>query len=326
MHYHYTSIILVSKKRGSMDIKKAKSAQRPSSASHRTLQKSTTLNRKFVKKPTSARVIKTSEHEAMVAARRAAIAAEMNRQHILSIRQKAANPTVTNKAKSSTPDEKPTRHPAQTIAINRIAAQKTAPRQLTARELKDRAIARALAQVDKASDAQTTVIQTQMDGSVKATKFFWKRKKLIFALSLSVISIAFLGFVVWQNLPEIISRVTAASSGIETGTPAYVPRDYYRDSIVSEQSGKITLSYANTKAGHSFTITEEKSSWNSAALLSNYVEPTWGEEYSIAHEQGLTIYIHGSNAAWVNGGIFYLIESPDNNLSITDLHDIAISI
>ena len=61
----------------------------------------------------------------------------------------------------------------------------------------------------------------------------------------------------------------------------------------------------------SFTLNEEKSSWDSSALLRNYVEPNWGEDYATTHEQGITIYISNktSDAAWVNRGVLYQITS-----------------
>jgi len=313
-----------------MDIKKPKSAHHPSSSFHHSTQKSTTLNRKFVRKPSGARVIKSSEKTTADDARRAALAAEMNRSHLLAIKQKnSATPILPVRPlakRAVSPISRPTPHPLQATATARQTAAKTAPRPLTARELKDRAIQRALAQVENLNPKQATIVEQQMTEIITPKKHFWRRKKFVVALSLSVVSVAFLGFLVYQNLPEIISRVTAASSGIEASEPAFLPKEYQRQSVESEKSGKITLSYSHIKNGDSFTITQEKSSWNSAALLSNYVKPTWKDNYSTAHEQGLTIYISNGNAAWVNGGVFYLIESEGTPLSPIDLHDIAVSI
>ena len=52
----------------------------------------------------------------------------------------------------------------------------------------------------------------------------------------------------------------------------------------------------------------------------------WGASYSVAKGQGLTIYVSGSNAAWVNGGVFYVINGDEGSLSSSDLHDIAVSL
>jgi len=305
-----------------MDGIKSKSPHHPSSTAHRSLQKSTTLNRKFVKKPSSTRVIKSSERAALAAERRAQLAAELNRKHLLAIQQKTSAPVK----KSPAPAEKPTAHPIQASANARRTAPPP-PRQLTARQLKEQAVRRALDSVQHLSPKQATIVEEQMAEIIGPKKHFWRRKKFVLTLAISVVSVAFLGFLVYRNLPDIISQVTARSSGIEASTPAYMPKGYYRESISSEKSGKITLTYVNSDSEQgSFTITQEKSSWNTAALLTNFVKPTWDNNYSTTREGGLTIYISGSNAAWVNGGIFYLIEASNNNLTMSDLHDIAISI
>ena len=93
----------------------------------------------------------------------------------------------------------------------------------------------------------------------------------------------------------------------------------------AKDAGRITMNFKNSE-GKKFTLMEEKSSWDSSAVLSNYVKKNWGSDYSIAKGQGLTIYVSKSNAAWVNGGVFYVILDGDNALSSSDLHDIAVSL
>ena len=71
---------------------------------------------------------------------------------------------------------------------------------------------------------------------------------------------------------------------------------------------------------------EEASSWDSNALLTNYVKEAFGDGYSIVREQGLTIYIKGSNAAWVNGGIVYKLKADDGVLTNKQIRSIAVSL
>ena len=134
-----------------------------------------------------------------------------------------------------------------------------------------------------------------------------------------------LGYLVSVNLPDISVRVAAMHSGIEKAYPSYVPASYRLDGLVNENNGRITMSFKNDR-DQKFTLMEEKSSWDSSAVLTNYVEKNWGASYSIAKGQGLTIYVSGSNAAWVNGGVFYVIEDESGSLSSSDLHDIAVSL
>ena len=71
---------------------------------------------------------------------------------------------------------------------------------------------------------------------------------------------------------------------------------------------------------------EEKSSWDTNALLSNYVKTEYGENYSIVREQGLTIYISNSDAAWVNGGIVYKLKTASGDLTNKQIRAIATSL
>ena len=60
--------------------------------------------------------------------------------------------------------------------------------------------------------------------------------------------------------------------------------------------------------------------------MSNFVKDRWGDNYTIAKGQGLLVYISGSNAVWVNGGVLYEIQDDSGKLSTDDLHDIAIGL
>ena len=114
-------------------------------------------------------------------------------------------------------------------------------------------------------------------------------------------------------------------TGIQASYPSYIPRDYSLGDISSED-GKITMIF-NGPDDSSFKLVEEKSSWDSSALLRNYVEPTWGEEYATTHEQGITIYISNANsdAAWVNGGVLYKITSSGTALTKKQVRSIVTS-
>ena len=114
-------------------------------------------------------------------------------------------------------------------------------------------------------------------------------------------------------------------TGINASYPSYVPRNYSTSSITSE-NGKITLNFTNSVEDTSFSLVEEKSSWDSNALLANYVKPTFKENYSIIKEQGLTLFISGSNAAWVNGGVVYIIKADNNILTNKQIRSIAVSL
>lgn len=208
----------------------------------------------------------------------------------------------------------------------RMAARKQAaqPQHLSAQELKERAIQQALRKVDKI-DGDKTMAAQFVDAGQQKTGHFWQRRGFAIAAGMAVISLALLGYLVHLNLPDISVRVTAMQTGIEKIYPSYVPTNYRLDGLVKEDAGRVTMNFKNDE-GKKFTLMEEKSNWDSAAVLSNYVKKNWGNDYSIAKGQGLTIYVSGANAAWVNGGVFYVITDEGGTLTASDLHDIAVSL
>lgn len=347
-------------------VSKAAGAKSASAVNKRRLQSSTTLNRRFVKKPTPAPRIKASAGAASrtlkaQGQKRALMAKGQVRLQPVAVKAEAQQKTpsvaqqtekviqkatkqlseqqqmqqrIASRTASSTvslrdlasvkADDSDMIAPVQEsrvarVAKARMAARKApAPKALTAQELKDRAIQQALRKVSTMEEEATS--------SYKSTKQrFWQKKGFAVAASMAVISLAILGYLVSVNLPDISVRVAAMHSGIEKAYPSYVPSNYRLDGLVQENNGRITMAFKNDR-DQKFTLMEEKSSWDSSAVLSNYVAKNWGASYSIAKGQGLTIYVSGSNAAWVNGGVFYLIIDDTNTLTANDLHDIAVSL
>ena len=189
---------------------------------------------------------------------------------------------------------------------------------MTSQEMKERAISDALRKVSTMDKNEARQQQAQKKG-------FWQRGHLAAAICLALVSVGLLGYLVYLNLPDLSVRVAAMNSGIENAYPSYVPMNYRLQGLAKEDGGTVTMVFARND-GSKFTMIEKKSSWDSSALLNNFVKDNWGENYTVAKGQGLTIYISGSNAVWVNGGVMYQIEAAESVLSADDLHDIAISL
>lgn len=187
---------------------------------------------------------------------------------------------------------------------------------ISAKEMKDKAIQKALRDV-------ATMQQEQEEYQPK--RRFWQKRGFLISGAVAIISIALLGYLVYLNLPDLSVRVAAMQTGIENAYPSYVPMNYRLSGLVKEDNGVITMNFVQENGG-SFQLIEKKSSWDSATVLSNFVEEKWGSDYVVAKGQGLTVYISDSNAVWVNGGVLYQIEDHGSNLSTDDLHDIAISL
>lgn len=148
-------------------------------------------------------------------------------------------------------------------------------------------------------------------------------KRFALAFGVSTACVAAIAYFVTTNIPDISVRVAAMQTGVEASYPSYVPSDFSLDNIDSGD-GKIILTFKTT-SGRSFSLIEEKSSWDSAALQRNYVQETWKDNYTTTHEQGITIFINEANAAWVNGGVLYKINADPGVLTKKQLRNIVTS-
>jgi len=220
--------------------------------------------------------------------------------------------------------------PMNTVAMRRTTmpannmqtvARPQMRRRSSPQELKASAIESALASVATMEDRG---IKPRTKKSIPRKKTGAKRFAIALTCAVACV-IAVIGFV-GANIPDISVRVAAMQTGIQASYPSYTPRDYSLGDISSE-NGKITMVF-NGPDNSSFKLIEEKSSWDSSALLRNYVEPSWGEEYATTHEQGITIYISNasSDAAWVNGGVLYKITSEGTSLTKKQVRSIVTSL
>ena len=148
------------------------------------------------------------------------------------------------------------------------------------------------------------------------------KKHLIFAVASSICCMGVLYATLKFSMPDISAKVAAAQNG--ASYPSFVPRDFIASSA-SFQKNTFTLEFVGPDKTH-FTLDQEKLPWDSNALLNNYVKPTWGEQYDTIREQGLTIYMYQSNAAWVNGGTVYKLNTTSGSLSKKQLKNIITSL
>ena len=196
------------------------------------------------------------------------------------------------------------------------------PARPTAKELKERAIAKALA---TAAKEDNTEAKTTKKSTEKTSKLHFGFGRILLALSCATAAVFAIVYFVNLNMPDISLKVAAMQTGIEASYPSYIPRDYSLSDIVSED-GKVILNFSKSGSDDAFALTEERSAWDSNALYANYVKEEFGENYIIVREQGLSIYISGSNAAWVNGGIVYKLGATSGTLTKKQICSIAVSL
>lgn len=266
---------------------------------HRKVGQSTTLNRKYVQRPGSkdSREKVMEEYRAEQLAKRQARAAEINRLNAERLAGKQRAPQV--------------------VAAVRVqkAAPAPAANKPSASELKEAAIKKALKTVEDEQPAEEKTLKT-------SPKFGLGR--IILALGCATVSILAIAYLVNINMPEFSLRVAAMQSGIEPTYPNYVPAGYSQNGV-SAEGEKIAITFRH-HSGNTFTLSEEKSSWDSTTLLNNYIKPEFKENYSTIREHGLTVYITSSAAAWVNGGIAYKLTFNENSLTKNQIISLATSL
>lgn len=199
----------------------------------------------------------------------------------------------------------------------RMAAKKEQPvvQKETAQQMKETAIEKAL------STASRTKKQER-----ESVRIHFGFKRVLLAMACAAVCVFAIVYFVNLNAPNISLKVAAMQSGIEATYPTFVPREYSISNITSED-GKVTMVFKHSEdEAKGFILIEEKSSWDSNALLNNFVRYEYGDDYTSVREQGLTIYISSSDAAWVNGGIVYKIKAPVNTLTKKQIKSIAVSL
>ncbi|MBQ1373684.1 hypothetical protein IIY66_02685 [Candidatus Saccharibacteria bacterium] len=279
---------------------------------HRQMQSSTTLNRRYVKRP-----VKTT---ATGAAMNTTIKRSPQIQRFAQPAAKMRQPQTQQQIAPA--QQHPMQATANTKARARSSATASTPPRPTAKQLKDQAIQKALA---AASSTSTNSAASEGAQTISKAKRHFGIGRVVLALSCAAAAVFAIVYFVNLNMPDISLKVAAIQTGIEATYPSYIPRDFTLAGIVSEDC-KITLNFSNGATGDTYSLTEENSSWDSNALLTNYVKEQYGDNYTVVREQGLTIYISGSDASWTNGGIVYKLAASSGTLTKKQISTIATSL
>lgn len=138
-------------------------------------------------------------------------------------------------------------------------------------------------------------------------------KLRISPVSVLVLSFGFVALVAgsiyaYTNVPDVAVKVASVRSGVDASLPEYQPAGYSIASPISYNSGEITLQYKSNSDDRNFEVTQRNSSWNSETLRENFISSN-DKTYQTLQQNGRTIYIYdGTNATWVDGGVWYDIK------------------
>lgn len=267
----------------------------PHSTVHAATQKSHTLNRRVVKND-----IAPSSHRQPV-------------QKSPMVTKFASHPSgFKQHVMAQNPDTAARQHPMIAKTNHHLHQQKAALAPKPSQVIKQEAIAEAMNKAPAKHEKN--------DITPKKKRF--SRFASIASASLALLLLG--GYFTYLNMPSLSVRVAAAQAGLEASYPEYKPDGYKLTGPIAYTEGQVSMKFAANAGPQNYTIDQAKSSWDSSAVLDNYVKKKAGENYIIYNERGLTIYTFDGNAAWVNGGILYTI-SGDAPLSSDQIRRIATS-
>ena len=311
-----------------------KSAASSAQDMHNNLQHSSTLNRKFVKRPQGLSSSQTHAIEQFkmrhnyIEARRSAIIKSGKTSHdqiskfegVHGSAGRVISPiSLRNKeAQKQTDTERilPIQeNPVHQKALESMREQKLTKNLQSAKEIKESAIAEVLEKSQKEAKKSKKLRGIQK-------KSWFSKRAIGFAASCAFLMVS-CGYFVYVNSPNLSVRVAAIQSGVNASLPQYSARGYSLKGLAYFDGNSVNLKYSN--GAKSYTVKQAQTSWDSVALLENYVQNKWDRDYLIYQEKGLTIYKNSNNeAAWVNNGTLYSVDG-GNDLSSEDIRKIASS-
>lgn len=279
-------------------------------AIHQKPQKSQTLYRAALKKPAPLRPLQPVPVKVEADYAKPSVAATQHpaitRFGSNIVRKEAKQHAIA----AATPEPAPRVHPVVAKALANQPAPAPAQPQ-SSKELKEALIRERLAEAEPHHEHHAT----------HARRFRQPRMATILMSSLALLLLA--GYLTYINLPNISMRVAATRAGIAANYPNYSPDGYHFAGPITYQPGEVNISFKSNTNERGFSIKQKSSSWDSQAVLDNYVSKQTGT-YLTYQERGLTIYSYGNHAAWVNGGLLYTIDG-DAPLSSDQLLHIATS-
>ena len=295
---------------------------------HNNLQRSSTLNRKYVTVPKRQGIsIHQDEmisqfkrrHDYQEAILRAREAKETQQDRILISRFSKNSKIISPISKEQieevdkiAPFEE---HLLAKKANEELRAKKAQKQEISNQEVKEFAISQAIEKSRK---------ESKKSRGIHRKNFFVRKKFISFSMGFAVAMFG-IGYLTYVNLPDIASRITAFQSGMAVETPAYIASGYSPKGLAYFDGKNVNFEYK--KGDSNYKVQQSQSGWDSSALLQNYVTKKWSEDYSTTYSNGLTIYSNRrGESVWVNNGKLYKVEVSGNKISDEEIRKIATSL
>ena len=288
--------------------------------SHITAHKSKTLQREFLKKPASSQSVGSSRRKPTSGHVQKSPLIQRFAAHPQPLQTAAVRPAVSTVGgmNSDISRAKHVSKPAAIVARTQslVASPVSVPvgPNLNTRSVKEQLIAKRMATANVVSHVDTT----------KKTRksLFSSKPRLASMASASFAIIVLGGYFTYLNMPGLSVRVAAAQADVAASFPDYHPDGYRFNGPVAFAPGQVSIDFVANGGNTRYTVTEQKSTWDSQAVYNNVVAKAAEDSYVTNSQQGLTVYTFKGEAAWVNKGILYTI-SGDAPLSNEQLLRIA---
>lgn len=311
-------------------IKKAKrGSRRPAQTIHHRAQRSKTLMRTVVARPTAHKEHKLSSLKARSDGGSARLSKAMSVAKSATVSRfgnpsASANPKAVHHrashAKKAVYGEIMNAKPqagSTAVAIRPLPSMMTSVSHQRLERMLDEALIKA--------DAHKQALK----GRIYTERGFWQRVRrlplwLVIGLSVLIVALA-AGFFAWRSVPQFSMKVSSMQAKIQGSVPGYIPSGYSFSGPVKNEDGALSMTFRSGEDGRSFKIVEQASNWDSSSLAANAVAPS--SQVQTSQVKGTTVYIYDSNnqATWVNNGIRYIIEG-DAQLNSDQLLKIADSL
>lgn len=168
----------------------------------------------------------------------------------------------------------------------------------------------------KALERAETKPQSKSKRAKKSTK-----SKAIMAGATGLSLLLLTGVVVMKSGPSMEFKLASARAGIQATLPGYTPAGYHKNGPAEYAPGRVVLHYQSNSDDRSYNITQQASGWNSNSLQHSVLGAS--TDFQTIQSKGRTIYLYDDgHAAWVDGGIWYQIDSA-GSLSQNQLTEIV---
>jgi hypothetical protein len=156
----------------------------------------------------------------------------------------------------------------------------------------------------------------------RSRQLFSKRRTSIAATAVTILLVV--GLIGFQYRTTIALHLATGKAGFRAVIPAYQPSGFSIGKL-NASAGTVAINFHSNSDQRSYAITEKPSAWDSATLRDNFVASA-DSHYQSVQVGGRTVYLYGkNNAAWVNGGIWYQVQS-GGALSDHQLSELAASL